>query len=421
MIPKQQRKNVFLWALYDFANTPLTSAIGGMFLAQWIVLDNHLDEIWYGAIFAASTIALLFTSPLWGAWSDRIGKRMPFLRWITFVMIILGFLMGCIATSSIPSYTRIIGVLILFFFLQYFYQISLIFYNALLEQISQPETRGKISGIGQAFGEISWLFGNILLLPFANQIITVFGEAGRGQVFFPATLALVIFGLPMVFWFTESQKSKQIPHLTTSSIVHDTIAGFVSLYKKHRNIGIFLVAFMLVSDALLTANLYFAIYLDQIFRITDSQKVVVVALLEIVSTASALVISKVSDRVGIKKILIIACVDLTIIYAMLSGIRSLSLLYVLSILIGFGYGGFYTTSRALLVKLSPKENLGAYFGYFSTFQKFASIIGPLIWGLVILWCKDMGEMKYRIGILTLSVIMLIGTIIMYRVKETQSR
>src|SRR3990167_393366 len=98
-------RNVFLWGLYDLANTPLIAAIGGLYLAQWVVLDNHLDDIWYGGVFTLVTV---------------------------FILLIAGGLLGLVAASSLPSFTRVILVLVLFFIIQYVYQVSLISYNSLL-------------------------------------------------------------------------------------------------------------------------------------------------------------------------------------------------------------------------------------------------------------------------------------------------
>lgn len=418
---KLSKKNIFLWGLYDFANTPLTSAMGGMFLAQWIVIDNKFDDIWYGTTFTFSTILLLLTSPFWGAWSDKIGKRMPFIKWTTLIIILIGIAISFTATSSLPQVPKVISVLVLFFILQYFYQVSLIFYNALLDKISTPETRGKVSGIGDAFAEFSWLFSNVMLLPFSMGMITLFGQAGRGQVFLPATIALIIFGLPMLIWLKEDKNKIPTTTVNFSIVFKQTINGFKSLLKEDKNIAIFLIGFMFVSDALLTASLYFAIYLDQIFKINDTQKVILVAILEIVATISSLVFSKISDKIGIKKILVFACLNLTFVYGAISLTSSLPSMYVLSALIGVGYGGFYTASRGLLAKLSPPSKIGEYFGIYSTFQKFASILGPLLWGAIILLLKDFGLLRYRIGILSLSILMLIGTLIIFKVKEHKTQ
>ncbi len=420
-------KNIFLWALYNFSNTPLTAAMGGLFLAQWIIIDNKIDDIWYGGTFTLATTLLLITSPFFGAWSDKVGKRMPFLKWTTFAMIGFGLALGFISISSLERIPKIALALVIFFFLQYFYQISLIFHNALLDKISTPQTRGHISGIGQALEEISWLVSNVLLIPFSIGAITLLGQAGRGQVFIPATLILISLGLPMLIWFREPNNNTGIvdnaataisPKTNFKEIYKETIAGFKNLIKNDKNVTVFLIAFMFVSDALLTASLYFAIYLDKIFKITDVQKLQIVVVLEIVSMTSAYFVGRLGDKFGLKKLMILACINLTLVYTLVGLTSSLTLLYILAAFIGFGYGGFYTTSRALLVKISPRNRLGEYFGFFSTFQKFASIIGPVTWGGVLLLFKSYGDVSYRAGILSLCVLMAAGTVILTKVTES---
>ncbi len=410
-------KDVFLWALYDFANTPLTTAMGGLFLAQWIVLDNGIADIWYGGVFTLATILLLLTSPFFGAWSDKVGRRMPFLKWTTFIFIFVGVAISLVAVSPLPKIPRVALVLGLFFLMQYVYQVSLIFYNSLLDRLSTSKTRGKVSGIGETFGELGWLLGPAMLLPFAMGYVTLFGESGRAQVFLPATLALIFFGLPMIFWLKESKDNVLPKDVSARAVYKEVIEGFKSLIRQDKNVTNFLLSFMFISDALLTANLYFAIYLDQIFKISDFQKFLVLALMEVVAIFSCLIVGKMSDKYGSKKLLIISCVNLTLIYFLISFTSSLTFTFFLAALVGFGYGGFYTTSRVLLAKLSPPSKLGEYFGFYSTFQKFASIIGPLTWGAVTLLLKNQGELRYRMAILSLSLLMLIGTLIMARVKE----
>ena len=411
------KKNIFLWGLYDFANTPLTAAIGGLYLAQWVVLDNHLDDIWYGSVFTLSTIFLLVTSPFLGAWSDQVGKRKPFINWMTYILIIAGVLLGFTAASSFSPFTRVIIVLFLFFIIQYVYQTSLIFYNALLKQLSTSKTIGKISGIGQFFGELGWLLGPAILLPFATGKITLWGEPGRAQVFLPAVIILAILGLPMVFWFKEKQVTPEEKKTSFRAIYNKTIQGLMALFKENKNAALFLLAFMFVSDALLTAQLYFAIYLDQLFRIGDTQKLVVLAAMEIVAILSAYVIGKLSDRYGIKKLLVLSCWILFFGFFTVSINSSLPIIYVLASLIGLGIAGFYVTSRALLLKISPISQQGEYFGFYSTFQKFASIIGPLTWSATTLLLKDYGVFRYRAAVLALALLMLIGTLLMSRVRE----
>lgn len=416
----QNRKNIWLWGLYNFGNTPVTVAMGGLFLTQWIVLDNHLDDIWYGSVFTFATIILLITSPFLGAWSDKLGKRMPFIKWTTYIQIFVGLILGLVATSSISPIPRVIIVLILFFFLQYFYQVSLIFYNALLQVLSTSKNRGKISGIADVFDNIGWLLAPALLLPFSMGIITIFGQPGRAQVFFPAMLIFAITGIPMLLWFKEPQVKKSVQKVNFGQVYRSTIDGLKMLVQKDKNVTRFLLGFMFISDALLTASLYFAVYFDQVFHISDLQKFLGLALLEITTILAAYIFGVLADRFGIKKMLLIGCVILTLTAFLLSGASSLTSAYVLSAVIGIGFGSFYTTSRAMLVKISPPQKLGEYFGFFSTFQKFASIIGPMTYGGITLALRNYGTLKYRAAFFALSILMLIGTIILTWVKEKRT-
>lgn len=413
-------RNVLLWGLYDFANTPITVALGGLYLAQWVVLDMGFDELWYGLTFVFSTILLLITSPFWGAWSDKLGKRMPFIARMTFALIFFGGLLAFVATSSFPKALKVTIALIIFFFLQYFYQTSRIFYDALLSKLSTPKTRGKISGIGDAFDEIGWIIGPAILLPFASGKITLIGEPGRAQVFLPAVFLLVIFALPMIFWFREPKTRRRKEKIDFNAVYKKTLRGLKDLIGKEKNVTLFLVAFMLVSDAMLTASLYFGIFFDQIYKISDFQKVLILTLMQIFAIPGTFFIGSISDRYGAKRMLIIICIPLIIGISLVALSSSLWVLYLFSLLGGVGMGAFSATARALLVKISPALQLGEYFGFFAVFERFASILGPLVWGAVTLIFKEYGLVRYRLAGLSLIFLMIFGTLLLTRVKEERA-
>lgn len=413
------KKNIFLWAVYDMANSVLVAALGGLYLGQWLILDKGLDDIWYGVIFAMATVLLLFTSPFWGSWSDVKGERMPFIKWCTYCLIFFGFLIALVIPSSFfSSYVQIAIVLILFFILQYAYQLSLVFYDALLVKLSTPETYGKISGIGDAFNELGWVLGPAILLPFATGAIVIFGEPGRAQVFLPAVILMAIFSLPMVFWFKEPKKESVKTNFR--AIYATTISGLKSLVRNDKNVTRFLIGYCFISDAILTAELYFAVFLDQIYQITDTQKFYALAVMQIFAVPSSYLIGRLSDRFSLKKTLIGVSIGLAAVFSLLPLFSSLEVLFILAALAGVGWGGFYTTSRALLVKIAPEKHLGEYFGFYATFHRFASIIGPLTWGAIVLLLKQYGVIKYNFAMFSLAVLMLIGAVILWKVKEKKS-
>ena len=88
----QTKKNVFLWTLYDFANS-FVSIVFFLYFAQWIVIDKGIADIYYNLTFTFSAILLLFTAPLSGILLDKFLRRITGLRYTTILTVV--FLGAC--------------------------------------------------------------------------------------------------------------------------------------------------------------------------------------------------------------------------------------------------------------------------------------------------------------------------------------
>jgi UMF1 family MFS transporter len=412
-----QKKNLSYWVTYDFGNSFYVAALGGLFLGQWLILDNKLDDIWYGAAFSIATLFVLITSPFLGAWSDKIGKRMPFIKWTTYSLIFFLALMSLVAFSDFAMLTKAMIILGLFVIVQYLYQVNLIFDNSLLEEVSDESNRGKISGIGEIFNSFGWLLATVVLLPFASGAITFFGESGRLQVLFPAFVISTVLALPLLIWFKEVKFKQKIVSGKSESVYRKTVDGIKYLIHEDKNAGIFLLSFALISDIILTINLYFAVVADSLYHVDDVTK----SIAFVVTMASTMifdyVFGKLADVFGNKKMIMLACFILIIIASVFFLSSSLLSLYLVAIFGGAGIGGYYVVTRSMMIKLAPPDKLGEYFGFYSTFQRFASILAPLIWGGITLYLRDSGELKYRIAGMTMVGLLIIGTFVLSKVKE----
>ena len=321
--------------------------------------------------------------------------------------------------SDYPIAFRVSLALVLFFLIQYVYQLSLIFYNALLEKLSNPSNWGKISGLGNVAGSFGWIVGTAILLPFNEGKITLMGVPGRTQVFLPAVILFALLAWPMLLWFKEPPSEKR-EKVDFKAVYQKTIQGLKDLVKKNKNVGLFLLAFCFISDGKITAELYFAIVMDQIFKVSDPVKVQILGMMFLIAIPSAYLIGKLADKYGIKRILLLVCLDLIIIFALCFSASDPKILYFFALFAGLAWGGFYTLFRALLIKISPQALLGEYFGFYSTFERFASIVGPLSWGVITLMLKDYGILKYRVAGFSLVFLMAIGTFLLTRVKEEKA-
>ena len=164
----QSKKAVAGWAIYDFADTIFSMNIVTMYFAQWVVVDNKMEDIYYSISYAVSMLLVAFTMPALGAVSDVKRKRLPFLFALTSGCILSTFFLGIAGNAIQNVATKVLVGLILFAIANFCYEGGLTFYNALLPEVSTPETIGKVSGWGVALGYVGAILGLLLVKPFVD-------------------------------------------------------------------------------------------------------------------------------------------------------------------------------------------------------------------------------------------------------------
>src|SRR3989338_8584659 len=76
------KKNIFFWTLYDFANS-IFVIVFFLYFSQWLVIDKGVSDFWFNMIFTIVSIMFLFTAPILGSMADKNGKQQDYLNWIT--------------------------------------------------------------------------------------------------------------------------------------------------------------------------------------------------------------------------------------------------------------------------------------------------------------------------------------------------
>src|SRR3989344_2758694 len=186
------RRNIFLWVMYDFANS-LVSIVFFLYFAQWIVVDKGMADIYFNLTFTISALLLLFTVPVTGFLLDKYFRRITGLRYTTIATSLLYGTCALLAVSgeSIPA-------LIFFTLGLYMYLLTFTFYTPLINDISSPEKRGRISGFGIAANYLGQFTGLAVALPFSEGSLSLFGSSARAETLLPAVVAFTILALPML-------------------------------------------------------------------------------------------------------------------------------------------------------------------------------------------------------------------------------
>src|SRR3989304_1170552 len=268
-------KNIFLWVLYDFANS-IVMIVFFLYFSQWLVVDNGVSDAWYNALFIFSTILLILTAPIVSVLADKSGKSFSFLRTNTAIVWALYILLSLVILFA-PEQKAL--AMILFVLGNFTYQLSFTFYNPLLNELADEKRRGRISGIGNASNWLGQIVGLLLVLPFINGSLYLFGEPGRAQVFLPVTIVFILFSLPIILFFKKRKVNEEImigpDHLKEQ---------YKNVFKQQKTLRVipgasmFLIAFFFFNDAILTASNNFPIVLERVFLAPDAKKTFLLAL-----------------------------------------------------------------------------------------------------------------------------------------------
>ena len=403
----QTKRNIFLWTLYDFANS-LVSIVFFLYFSQWIVVDRGMPDLYFNLTIAISAFLLLLTVPFTGVLLDRHFRRLTGLRITTALTSI--FYILC-AVSAVFNFDK--PALILFTLGLYFYLLTFTFYTPLLNDISNPQNVGRISGYGIAANYLGQVVGLILVLPFSNGSLSLFHSTARAETLIPATIAFTILALPMLLFFKEPKKDKIFFDLKIE------LKGLLTETKKlftYQGVALFMLAYFLFNDAILTASNNFPIFLQQVWGVSDTIKTYILLGILITSAIGGLISGAVADRYGHKRTLVFIISGWVFILPFVGLVTNFILFIIATTVMGFWFGSNWAVSRSVMSYLAPPRGHNLAFAYFGLVERASSFVGPIVWGVVVGNLTSLGSDRYRYATLAVSVFILLGLIVLLRVK-----
>jgi len=408
---------VLSWALYDWGNSAFaTTVMAGFFPVFfngfWSVgADGSLTTARLSFANGIASLVVALLAPIIGAIADRGGSRKKFL----FVFAALGIVMSG-GLYFVQQGNWAVAVL-LYVCATVGFAGSNVFYDSMIVDVAKPDEFDMVTAYGYALG---YLGGGILFA--VNVLMTLqpawFGLADATQAVQVSFLTVAIWWLvasvPLLLWVEEAPTVDQKPALGAVR------AGFQQLMDTARAIGelkpvlIFLCAYWLYIDGVYTI---IKLAVDYGIRLgfESSQLVLALLLVQFVAFPSALFFGWAAKYVGVKRGILIALsvYMLTTIWA--SRIVEIWEFFGLAIVIGLVQGGVQSLSRSLYARIIPADKTGEFFGFYNMLGKFASVLGPVLVGVVALLSHNP-----RLSILAILPLFLIGAAVLTRVKVVHS-
>ena len=417
-------KKIFNFALYDFANSAFTTIIitfiFATYFAKQIAPNPVLGQAYWGWTIGITGFFIAIIGPIAGSFADKKNKIVFFIR--CFSLLCISF--TALLWFSKPSQSYLLYTLVIVGIANFFYELSLIFYNSLLKDISTSKNLGKSSGFGFALGYIGGIV--ILLISiklFIDNDSLPFGLTKEESQNIRAIALLVsiwflIFSIPFLFFVIKETKKKITKSVSSNFMdLKSVSSNFMDLKKLVWNrrfsvLGKFLIARMLYADGLNAIIVMGGIFAVGVFNLEIKELLKLSVLMNVTAFIGAFMGGVANDRFGSKIVIIFSLVGLIFSSIAILFIYSKSAFFFLAAINGLFIGPVQSASRVVITSLLNKSNQGKGFGLFATSGKLTSFLGPLLVSTVTFLTNSQ-----RIGFSAAIILLLAGLIILLNIKK----
>jgi UMF1 family MFS transporter len=454
LAPARER---FSWALYDFANTVFSMNIATLYFSAWLVKDLGHSNTLYATVNGIASALVVVSIPLFGAISDATQRRKPWVVGFTLVACISTALIAILgqnglpvigegvtapvtSAASIPSGLALFGVLAAFTLANYAYQGAQPFYNAMLPELAPVDHRGRLSGIGAAFGYVGSITGVLLTFPFFTGSLPILGtipehvlavlrnvvpftaHGGRVSTFVPTAILFLLFSLPLFLLCRDHNAvhgKRRIPWREAFRDLRQTLQET----KNYPGTLRFILTSFLYQDAMGTIIANMALYAIFAMGFKAGSEATLFVILTIPAVIGSYAIGRLVDHFGPKRTLSWVIISWVVLLGGMIVVPTRGAFWIVGAGIGLIYGGVATAERPLLLSLVPDVEAGRFFSLMVLSSRAAAVVGPFVWAFAVDGLTSpMGVgFAYRAGVGTVAIGMILALLMLRGVPDNFTR
>ena len=405
------------WVVYDIGNSAFT------------LLVTTLIPIWFNALceragmssidylaswsFATSlaTIFMIAAGPVFGALADHKGYKKLLFTAVLILGTVSCALLGIIGILPLQASVVWIVYLVIYVIAKVAYQTSLVLYDSMLVDVTEPERMDLVSSNGYAWGYIG------SCIPFiAALALYLCGTKG----ILPMHIAILLgFVLTAVWWYAVTIPLLRLYRqkyyiVSKDSYIKESFARIgrtlKTLAKEERKVLLFLLAFFLYIDGVYTI-IDEAVAIGTALGLNQAGLLVVLLLTQIVAFVFALLFGKLSEKYSTITLISISFLGYfaVAIYALF--MKTLWQFGIMAFVVGMFQGAIQALSRSYYAKIIPPDNSGEFFGIYDICGKGAAFVGTMLIGIT---TKLTGSVNIGVGTLAF---LFIGGLILLRVAD----
>jgi UMF1 family MFS transporter len=396
MQAKNNKRTIRAWAMFDWANSAYNLVITStIFPAYYVAITTNADNgnrvNFFGHSFvntalsdyalavAYLTMALLL--PILSSIADYRGNKKVFMQFFT----LLGSA-ACCGLFFFDSSHLEIGI-ICFALAAIGYSGGFVFYNSYLPEIATLDMQDKVSAKGFTYGYI----GSVLLQLICFAFVLSPGTFGITDKALPAQMSFLLVG---IWWIgfaliPFSILPKGSPNAQTHQ--HNIIkGGFIELGKvwvKVKSMPLlkrYLPAFFFYSMGVQTIMLVATGFAAKELKMPTSALITIILIIQIVAIIGATLMSRLSDKFGNIKILVLVVLIWVGVCIAAYFITTATQFYILAVIVGLVMGGIQSLSRSTYSKYLPQDttDTASFFSFYDVTEKLAIVGGLFSFGFI---------------------------------------
>ncbi len=390
------RRDLRAWAMYDWGisayQTVIMAAVFPIFFNQYAAagMTDDVKLQWFSYAQTVGAVVIAVLAPILGAVADYKAAKKKFLGWF----MILG--VGSTTAMSLIGQGDVLLACALLVLSLAGATGSTTFYEALLPHIANEEEMDRVSTAGYALGYV----GGGVLLALNLAIIQDPGliglPSGDGltpqQASLPTRIGFVstglwwlLFSIPVLRRVPEPPRALESDEQAGANpfgVAFSRLGETLRELRGYKQAFLLMVAFTIYNDGIQTIIKMAAAYGD-VIGICRSDLITAILVVQFVGVPCAFAFGWVARWIGAKRSVLIGIAVYAGICVFAYRMSTTREFYVLALLIGLVQGGTQALSRSMFANMIPRHKSGEFFGFFSVFEKFGGILGPLVFGLAV--------------------------------------
>jgi UMF1 family MFS transporter len=416
--PGVRKREVFGWAMYDFANSGYTTVVITAVFAAYFVGGIAQKAAWatfaWTAALSLSYAIVMLTMPSLGAYADLRAAKKRLLALAT---------MACVLSTAALAFAgpgSVVLAMLLIVVSNTFYSYGESLTAAFLPELARPDSLGKVSGWGWGFG----YFGGMLALGVClGYVLWAQGQGIPADRFVPVTMlltAVIYGGASLVTFWLLGERAQPNPAALRQGGLKASLQQLRRTFRQARLFKDFmwlLACAVFYQGGVAVAITLSAIYAEQVIGFQPQETMVLIFVLNLAAAAGAFGWGYFQDRVGHKLALGITLVGWIATCIIAAVTTTKGGFWYAAAIAGLCMGSSQSAGRAMAGMFAPRRQLAEFYGLWTFATRLASIVGPLSFG-AITWATGGDQRK---AILSTALLFAIGLVLLTRIDMARGR